>query len=107
MRFPAHLTQGETGLFVVCDALTPDAYDLFLWAGPIPGAAVDAAGTVEVLTRRGDDAARSARGSVEPDPVGQVLVANAAMRALLLQDLRGMGPVDSLPALVKPHSVVT
>jgi hypothetical protein len=26
---------------------------------------------------------------------------------LLLQDLRGMGPVDSLPALVKPHSVVT
>ena len=90
-RFPAGATQDETGLFVVCDALAIDAYDLFLWAGPVPDAAVDAAGTVEVLTRRGDDAARSARWSVEPDPVGQVLVANAAVRALLIDDLRRGG----------------
>lgn len=87
-RFPAGIAQAETGLFVVCDAVASDAYDLFLWAGPMPVGAVDAAGTVEVLTRRGDDAARSARWSVEPDPVGQVLVANAAVRALLLDDLR-------------------
>ncbi len=87
-RFPAGVTQEETGIFVVCDALAPDAYDLFLWAGAVPDAAVDAAGTIEVLTRRGDDAARSARWFVEPDPVGQVLVANDAVRTLLLDDLR-------------------
>ena len=90
-RFPADVTQEATGLFVVCDALAPDSYELFLWAGPVPDAALDAAGTVEVLTRRGDDAARSARWSVEADPVGQVLVANDAVRALLLDDVRRGG----------------
>ncbi len=90
-RFPAGTTQEETGLFVVCDVLAADAYDLFLWAGVVPAAAVDASGSVEVLTRRGDDAARSARWSVEPDPVGQVLVATDAVRALLLDDLRRGG----------------
>lgn len=88
-RFPATLTQEATGLFVVCSGATPDAYDLFLWAGAVPSAALDAAGTVEVLTRRADDAARSARWTVDADPnAGQVLVANAAVRALLLDDLR-------------------
>lgn len=88
-RFPAAFTQEATGLFVVCSAATPDAYDLFLWAGDVPSAALDAAGTVEVLTRRADDAARSARWTVEVDPnAGQVLVANPAVRALLLDDLR-------------------
>ena len=90
-RFPDATTQEATGLFVVCDALAADAYALFLWAGPMPAGAVDAAGTVEVLTRRGDDAARSARWAVEPDPVGQVLVANANVRALLLEDVRRGG----------------
>lgn len=90
-RFPAGATQEETGLFVVCDVLAPDAYALFLWAGSMPDEAVDLAGTVEVLTRRGDDAARSARWSVEADPFGQVLVATARVRALLLDDLRRGG----------------
>ena len=100
-RFPEDLTQEATGLFVVCDALAPDAYDLFLWAGPLP-AAVDAAGTVEVLTRRGDDPARSARWSVEPDRVGgRVLVASDAARALLLDDVRQGGSL-AVRVLVDP-----
>ena len=90
--FPAGLSQEQTGLFVVCDGSAPDAFDLFLWVGALPGGAVDASGTLEVLTRRSDDAARSARWSVDADPsVGEVVVATANVRALLLEDLRRGG----------------
>ncbi len=90
--FPADLTQDQTGLFVVCDGASLDATDLFLWVGVLPPGAVDAAGTLEVLTRRGSDAARSARWSVDVDSVvGEVVVANPTVRSLLLEDLRRGG----------------
>lgn len=91
-RHPADLTQADTGLFVVCDAAAADAFDLFLWVGGVPPTAVDAAGTVEVLTRLGDDPARSARWSLDVDAiVGEVVVAPPAARTLLLDDLRRGG----------------
>jgi hypothetical protein len=87
--FPADLTQDQTGLFVACDGAEADAFDLFLWVGALPAGAVDATGTLEVLTRRGADAARSARWRVDVDSlVGEVVVATPAVRRLLLDDLR-------------------
>lgn len=55
-RFPDTMAQVDTAVFVLCDAAVPGGVDVRVWFGLHPGA--PRSGTIEVLTRRGQDEPR-------------------------------------------------